>query len=670
MQMSDALVELAARGDETRRLLRRLDRKSQAEVLSSLGFHTVGQRARMLQAVRLDAAACMIQEAHRRARPPQPRHRSAAAAKPICVTLIGRIDSVERRLVARLSPEWQQHRVRDVIRYFRKKKLGDVTQLNERRLVLVRAESDDAAPAAGHRLLDPAARVGDAMVDGDRFVCLYPPIRDQLATGNPYFLPLDNTDVLAKARRRDPRHVLTAAGTALDTTAPPRFDVASEREAWSAYLDAHGYAVLRNALDDEAVHRARDLFWHFMERLSTDPLPGAEDADGHAADPLATDANGGPRQTRRQRVSRHDPSTWHWDANEVNGVVLAGGIGQSAFLWHVRTQPNVLAAFAHLWGVEPSDLVTSFDGCSTFRPPSVCAEWRTLSNWWHVDQNKHGRRRREGRAAVQGLVSLYDQSLTTGAFAALPGTHQQFDDVCERYADEMPERVRGGPQFMAIRGADPLLAGHEARLVSCRAGDLVLWDSRMVHCSVAATGRATDGGAADGGSGDEGGGDATGIVGGGGGSDGSDGLAGETSTPQLLRLVAYVCMMPASSVPREVLERRRMHWHFGATTTHWPDAWEARFPRQREEVREREAARDTDTPGACCSDDEGICDDADGPSAEPGWVPLELSSLPRSALRLIGWQGMDDEFYATPPSLQELRPVFGRWARAHEEERL
>ena len=99
------------------------------------------------------------------------------------------------------------------------------------------------------------------------------------------------------------------------------------------------------------------------------------------------------------------------------------------------------------------ELVCSFDGASAFRPPSICPRWRTLSSWWHLDQNKFGRMQRDGRAAVQGFVSLTDQSLTTGAFASLPGTHRRFDELCARYAAEMPERVYGGPQFLAVRGA-------------------------------------------------------------------------------------------------------------------------------------------------------------------------------------------------------------------------
>ena len=59
-----------------------------------------------------------------------------------------------------------------------------------------------------------------------------------------------------------------------------------------------------------------------------------------------------------------------------------------------------------------------FRRCSAFRPFEVCGRWRTMSGWWHVDQNGNGRIPRTGRAAVQSLVSMYDQDITTGALAA------------------------------------------------------------------------------------------------------------------------------------------------------------------------------------------------------------------------------------------------------------
>ena len=43
----------------------------------------------------------------------------------------------------------------------------------------------------------------------------------------------------------------------------------------------------------------------------------------------------------------------------------------------------------------------------------------------------------------------------------------------------------------------------------------------------------------------------------------------------------------------------------------------------------------------------------------PLWVPRELADLgSRSAMELLGWRGMPNEFYEAPPTLVELRAMW------------
>eukprot|EP00971_Amphidinium_carterae_P256231 5087384-Amphidinium_carterae.1 len=72
------------------------------------------------------------------------------------------------------------------------------------------------------------------------------------------------------------------------------------------------------------------------------------------------------------------------------------------------------------------------------------------------------------------------------------------------------------------------------KLVTCKAGDLVLWDSRTVHCNTPAL-----------------------------------------STPitpgnRLLRACAYVCMTPKAWADERTLEDRRKGYEIRVTTSHWP----------------------------------------------------------------------------------------------------
>merc|ERR1719198_1626140 len=81
---------------------------------------------------------------------------------------------------------------------------------------------------------------------------------------------------------------------------------------------------------------------------------------------------------------------------------------------------------------------------------------------------------------------------------------------------------------------DPVLTSATPRLVTCEAGDLLLWDSRTIHCN-------------------------------------SPAVSEPTSSPeQLLRAVVYICMTPVSSAKPGVVEARRLAYNNRITTSHWP----------------------------------------------------------------------------------------------------
>ncbi len=89
------------------------------------------------------------------------------------------------------------------------------------------------------------------------------------------------------------------------------------------------------------------------------------------------------------------------------------------------------------------------------------------------------------------------------------------------------------------------------KLVHCRAGDLVLWDSRTIHCNTPAP-RATR------------------ASGGGGGGGLSGGADGSGAGARLVRAVAYVCMTPARLASAQVRRARRAAYETRTTTAHWP----------------------------------------------------------------------------------------------------
>mmetsp|Transcript_6700 Transcript_6700/g.17260 ORF Transcript_6700/g.17260 Transcript_6700/m.17260 type:complete len:359 (+) Transcript_6700:407-1483(+) len=312
-------------------------------------------------------------------------------------------------------------------------------------------------------------------------------------------------------------------GPRIEAVHPPRF-APDDRDGILAYLDEHGYVVVGAALAPHAVTTGKTLFWDFLER---------GDVDGrHPGDPSAGDD--------RLRLSRADPTTWddeRWAARvsaPTVGLINHGGMGHSEFAWHLRTQPRVQEAFAAVWGT--AKLLTSFDGGNAFRPwsgPGGHAEWKTHGGWFHVDQAPSKR----DRCCVQGLVPFTDATEYTGGLVVIPGSHRDFASM----ADRNHRLARG--DFISVPKEDPILHSGPAMLVCADAGDLIMWDSRTVHCNTPGLSPLPP----------------------------PDLKAAELEEPvQLLRIVGYVCMTPVAWAPAEVLESRRQAFKTKTGTSHWP----------------------------------------------------------------------------------------------------
>jgi ectoine hydroxylase-related dioxygenase (phytanoyl-CoA dioxygenase family) len=392
---------------------------------------------------------------------------------------------------------------------------------------------------------------------------------------------LKETAADKKKQMEAPQHALDPK--MLRVLSPPRFAV--DDEQWPSYLEANGYVVISSVCDGAQVKQARGLMWDFLESI-----PGTE-------------------------VSRSDINTWglngDWLPSQMNGIVHGFGFGQSTFAWYLRELPAVQKVFSRIWGTP--DLIVSFDGGNVFRPWRHNKEWLTNGGWWHVDQNAtiagHDK-----KVCVQGLVTLYDATADTGGLCVIPTSHLHHTEMCARVGSS---KFPG--DFVPIPSTDPLLLMTEeqardttsseeqvsdtnistgsstysstaegpsgvsrgtvrcaAGLVCAKAGDLILWDSRCIHCNTPAltalTGEAPNGEALTGEEEDtqedteE---DA---------SEGATNTAGEVPSlintagevPCLIRSVGYVCMTPASWATAEVLEQRQEAYVQNMSTSHWP----------------------------------------------------------------------------------------------------
>jgi hypothetical protein len=268
------------------------------------------------------------------------------------------------------------------------------------------------------------------------------------------------------------------------------------------FLDENGYVIIANALTQDQSATALGLLWDYLEGLGTG-------------------------------IDRTDPATWDDDRwpTAVHGAILPSfGIGHCAAQWFIRSEPNVAKAFAAIW--EDDDLLVSFDGVSLWRPWALNPKWKTGAGgtWFHIDQHPIGR---PGKQCVQGLVNLLPTSPATGGNVIIPGTHKTFHKIPEVYEQRI-SRLPTEVDHFRYPVEDPILKTEKALMCHMEAGDLLLWDSRTIHCS-------------------------------------SPSLETPAPSPELMRAASLVCMMPRAKSNERVIAQRKAAVDACISTTNWSD---------------------------------------------------------------------------------------------------
>ncbi len=284
----------------------------------------------------------------------------------------------------------------------------------------------------------------------------------------------------------------------------PRFGAGSQESL--DHLESEGFVVIANALSPAEAEHALDLTWNYLEGLGTG-------------------------------IDRHDLATWgddRWPIVTSGGIIPALGIGQSEAQWFTRSIPSIKTAFASIW--DDDDLLSSFDGMALWRPTDIDPGWETTrgGSWLHVDQHPISR---PGFHCVQGAVTLMTGSPATGGNILIPGSHKWFADIPDQYAERLG-RLPVQLDHFRFPADDPRLHATPPIMAHLEAGDLMLWDSRTVHCS-------------------------------------SPGLepapATDPNKPSLIRAASLVCMMPKSRASDDVLAQRRAAVPTLTSTTNWSD---------------------------------------------------------------------------------------------------
>lgn len=224
-------------------------------------------------------------------------------------------------------------------------------------------------------------------------------------------------------------------------------------------LDKFGVAIIPKVLDAAQIKTMNDGAWAMLEAMTSKfDVPLVRDAP-------ETYASFYELQPNRNMLFKHL------------------GVGHAQYVWDLRQNAAIADIFAKLWHCKPEDLHTSFDGLSFALPPELLqptAGGRVrgyhVKDWMHCDQSF----RTSDLVSVQSWVSGVDVQEGDGTLAVLEGSHT----LHRRFATEVLKTPASDDWYKLEPEEVAWYHAHGCPRVSirCGAGDLVLWDSRTIHC--------------------------------------------------------------------------------------------------------------------------------------------------------------------------------------------
>lgn len=272
-------------------------------------------------------------------------------------------------------------------------------------------------------------------------------------------------------------------------------------------LDKYGVAILPGILNEEEIQAMNLGMWDTVEAMTRDfDLP--------------VDRNN-PQSFKSMKhlFPLHSFLFQHWE------------IGHAKYVWDVRASPSVRTVFQHLYATDK--LVSSFDGVSIFLPPENSTK-KTMSRaeklWMHTDQRFCYDTVPE-QLSIQSWVTGYDVDPGSATLAFFESSHK-FHSVFGKHFeledcwvdDWYKLETEAEYEFLQNQCNCPLKA------ITCRAGDMVLWNSKTFHCGMRP-------------------------------------LAGTQAVP---RNVVYVSMTPQNWCTLNVLRKRQEFFLQKRMTTHTP----------------------------------------------------------------------------------------------------
>lgn len=168
-----------------------------------------------------------------------------------------------------------------------------------------------------------------------------------------------------------------------------------------------------------------------------------------------------------------------WVVNN-GGLCHNFGCGHLPAVWEARCHRRVRALFGAIWGTDA--LACSFDGVNVDRP-KVNQSRQPPKLSLHTDQDPHSNPG-DAMHCVQAVLSLTTTVAASAGTTLIPGSHKFHEEMLlrefpvDRKEHKKDWIVLSDPMLEWLRGRAPCGTVH----IETRPGDVVLWDSRTIHC--------------------------------------------------------------------------------------------------------------------------------------------------------------------------------------------
>lgn len=248
------------------------------------------------------------------------------------------------------------------------------------------------------------------------------------------------------------------------------------------------------------------------------------------------------------KIDRTDPITWrsdNWPSVVGSSIFHAYNAGHAQFMWDVRCENKVIKTFAKVW--KTHKLLVSFDSFGVMKPSELTGEkYEPSKRWYHTDQAFS----KTGRCCVQGFVNLEKTGSQDGSLLVYKNSHKYQTQMATKFGlhHHNKDWYRLTPEqeqwLKEQKGVE------EVKVLASK-GDMVLWDSRTIHCNT---------------------------------------LPDQNRQEPRFRYVCYICMVPASFVTIGQLKNKKEAFDKMLTTGHWPQCTKI-FKNQDKEKNQKHPLR-------------------------------------------------------------------------------